>query len=119
MVFVDASFRTKAIAITGNALANTISGGTKNDSIFGAAGNDTFFPTANEGNDKIFDYETDNLLKILNVDGSNGSFKSSKYSGGDLTLTINGCGKIIFEDVAQTLNLTSTVRPTTSAVLNS
>ena len=75
-------------------------GGAGNDSLWGDAGNDTFFYTANEGTDKIFDYETGDLLKILNADGSNGSFKSSKYSGGDLTLTINGGGKIIFEDVA-------------------
>ncbi len=147
MGFVDASKRTKAIAITGNALANTISGGTKNDSIYGATGNDsilgnagndklygdagndvllggkgndslwggagndslwgdagkdTFIYTTNEGTDRIFDYATGDLLKILNVDGSNGSFKSSKYSGGDLTLTINGGGKIIFDDVAST-----------------
>ena len=136
MGFVDASKRTKVIAITGNALANSISGGTKNDSIFGAAGNDSiignagndklygdagndillggkgndslwgdagkdiFIYTANEGTDTIFDYETGDLLKILNVGGSEGSFKSSKYSGGDLTLTINGGGKIIFEGVA-------------------
>ena len=32
------------------------------------------------------------MLKILNADGSFGSFKSSKYSG----------GKIIFADVAST-----------------
>ena len=75
-------------------------GGAGNDSLWGDAGNDTFIYTANEGTDKIFDYETGDLLKILNADGSNGSFKSSKYSGGDLTLTINGGGKIIFEDVA-------------------
>lgn len=42
------------------------------------------------------------MLKILNADGSDGYFKSSKYSGGDLTLTINGGGKIIFDDVAST-----------------
>lgn len=142
---VDASVRTKAIAITGNALANTICGGTKNDSIFGVAGNDsifgnagndklygdagndillggkgndslwggtgndslwgdagkdTFIYTANEGTDRIFDYEVGDMLKILNADGSDGSFKSSKYSGGDLTLSINGGGKIIFDDIA-------------------
>ena len=75
-------------------------GGVGNDSLWGDAGNDTFFYTANEGTDKIFDYVTGDMLKILNADGSDDSFKSSKFSGGDLTLTINGGGKIIFDDVA-------------------
>lgn len=145
MGVVDASKRTKAIQITGNALANFISGGSKNDSIYGGAGNDsilgnsgndklfgdtgndilfgskgndslwggkgndslwcdtgkdTFIYTANEGTDKIFDYKIGDMLQILNADGSKGAFKSSKFSGGDLTLTINGGGKIIFDDVA-------------------
>ena len=77
-------------------------GGDGNDSLWGDAGKDTFFYTANEGTDRIFDYEAGDMLKILNADGSDGSFKSSKYSGGDLTLTINGGGKIIFDDVAFT-----------------
>ena len=77
-------------------------GGAGNDSLWGDAGKDTFFYTANEGTDRIFDYEAGDMLKILNADGSDGSFKSSKYSGGDLTLTINGGGKIIFDDVAFT-----------------
>lgn len=78
---------------------DSLNGGAGNDSLWGDAGKDTFIYTANEGTDKIFDYETGDLLKILNADGSDGYFKSSKYSGGDLTLTINGGGKIIFEDV--------------------
>ena len=77
-------------------------GGAGNDSLWGNAGKDTFIYTANEGTDTIFDYEAGDLLKILNVDGSDASFKSSKYSGGDLTITINGGGKIIFDDVAST-----------------
>jgi len=77
-------------------------GGAGNDSLWGDAGKDTFFYTANEGTDRIFDYEAGDMLKILNADGNDGSFKSSKFSGGDLTLTINGGGKIIFDDVAFT-----------------
>lgn len=77
-------------------------GGVGNDSLWGDAGNDTFIYTVNEGTDKIFDYADGDMLKILNADGSDGYFKSSKYSGGDLTLSINGGGKIIFDDVAST-----------------
>lgn len=74
-------------------------GGAGNDSLWGETGNDTFIYTANKGTEKIFDYEAGDMLKILSADGSYGSFKSSKYSGEDLTLSINGGGKIIFEDV--------------------
>ena len=73
-----------------------------NDSLWSDACNDTFIYTTNEGTDKIFYYSTSDLLKILNANGTDGSFKSSKYSGGDLPLTINGGDKIIFDDVAST-----------------
>lgn len=89
-----------ADTLSGGAGNDKLYGGKGNDSLWGDAGKDTFFYTANEGTDRIFDYEAGDILKILNVDGSNSSFKSSKFSGGDLTLTINGGGKIIFEDVS-------------------
>ena len=52
MGIVDASKRSKAITIIGNALANTISGGSKNDSLYGAASNDSL--VGNAGNDKLY-----------------------------------------------------------------
>ena len=48
----DASKRTKAIKVTGNALNNSISGGAGNDSILGNAGNDSL--VGNSGNDTIY-----------------------------------------------------------------
>ena len=126
---IDASTRTKAITIAGNKLDNTIFGGSKADSIYGAAGddklyggkgndslwggagndslyggsgNDTFIYKPNEGTDTIFDYQSGDMLKILNSDGTNGSFKKSKYSGDTLTLAINGGGKVIFDNVSAT-----------------
>ena len=134
---IDASTRTTAVKIAGNDAANIIFGGKKNDSIrggkgadkiyggsgndtlwgdagndslYGGAGNDTFIYKPGEGTDKIFDYASGDMLKILNADGSNGSFKSSKYSGGDLTLSINGGGKVIFSGVAKgdTFNINGT-----------
>ena len=112
--FVSSS---KIITGTGNdtvhnsslASGTQISAGTGNDSLWDEAGNgslwggsgkDTFIYTANEGTDTIFDYETGDMLKILKTDGSDGSFKKSKFSDGDLTLTINGGGKVIFDDVS-------------------
>ncbi len=100
------------VSIFGGAGNDSIHGGNGKDTLWGDAGNDklwgggldTFIFTANEGTDRIFDYETGDILKILNADGSDGSFRSSKYSGGDLTLTINGGGKIVFKDVSANTN---------------
>ena len=78
---------------TGN---DTLLGGKGNDSLWGGSGKDTFIYKAGEGTDTIFDYEKGDMLKIVG-----GSFKSSKYSGGTLTLAISGGGKVIFEDVAK------------------
>lgn len=143
----DATTCTKAINLTGNALNNTILGGTKNDSLYGGKGNDSlvgssgndklygqagadtliggagndslwggtgndllyggdgkdvFIYKPDEGTDKIFDYSSGDMLKILKSNGNaGGTFKSSKYSGGDLTLTINGGGTVIFDGVSK------------------
>ena len=79
----------------------TINGGGGDDQLWGNKKfADVFIYTANQGIDRIFNYSDSDMLKILNADGSNGKFKSSKYSGGDLTLTINGGGKIILENVS-------------------
>ena len=78
----------------------SMNGGSGTDSLWGGAGNDTFAYTVNQGTDRIYDWESGDMLKIFTADGSRGSFKSSKYSGGDLTLTITGGGKVIFSDVS-------------------
>ena len=49
---IDASKRTTAVKITGNALANTITGGSGKDIIYGKAGNDSIL--GNKGNDKLY-----------------------------------------------------------------
>lgn len=73
-----------------------------NDTLYGGDGNDVFIYMPGKGIDRIMDYESGDMLKILNADGSEGgSFKSSKFSGGDLTLTINGGGKVIFDCVSK------------------
>ena len=106
---IDASARTKAVKITGNKLANSIVGGSGNDTLYGGQGNDTLWGGkgndslyGGDGKDRIFDYQSGDMLKILKSNGKDGgTFKSSKYSGGDLTLTINGGGTVIFDGVSQ------------------
>lgn len=80
---------------------DTLWGGAGNDTLEGGEGKDIFIYKPGEGTDTIFGYEKGDMLKILKADGSNGSFKSSKFSGGDLTLTINGGGKVIFDCVSK------------------
>ncbi|MBR4642379.1 MAG: hypothetical protein IKO74_06600 [Selenomonadaceae bacterium] len=49
---LNASKRTTAIKITGNALDNKINGGSANDKLYGCAGNDKLY--GNDGNDRLY-----------------------------------------------------------------
>lgn len=128
IIKADATTRTTAININGNMLNNSIIGGSGNDKLYGGAGNDSliggkgndslwggagndslwggggkdiFIYKPGEGTDKIFDYSSDDMLKILKKDGKEGgSFSKSMFSGNTLTLTIKGGGKVIFGNVA-------------------
>lgn len=126
---IDASTRTTAVKIAGNDAANIIFGGTKNDSIrggkgadkiyggsgndtlwgeagndslYGGAGNDTFIYKPGEGTDKIFDYDSGDMLKILKTNGKDGgTFTKGTFSKGNLTLAISGGGSVIFDGVSK------------------
>ncbi len=85
-------------------------GGAGSDTLYGGAGKDVFICTVNEGTDKIFDYTAEDMLKILNNDGSEGgTFAKATFSGSDLTLAIKGGGKVIFSGVSAdgTFNINS------------
>ena len=47
------------------------------------------------------------MLQILTKKGKEGTFKKATFKGDDLTLTINGGGKVIFKNVsdATTFNI--------------
>lgn len=78
-------------------------GGAGDNSLWGGGGNDTFIFQAGDGDDKIFDYQSGDMLKILKADGSSGGkFTKSKYSDGTLSLTISGGGSILFDNVSTT-----------------
>ena len=69
--------------------------------MYGGSGKDTFIYKPGEGTDTIFDYQSGDMLQILKSDGkAGGSFTKSSFSGGNLTLTISGGGKVVFEGVS-------------------
>ena len=77
-------------------------GGKGNDMLWGGAGADMFTYLANNGTDYIMDYASGELLRIYNEAGTKRtSFSKSVFSNDTLTLTINGGGTIIFDDVGR------------------
>lgn len=85
--------------IYGNAGNDTLWGGKKNDTLYGGDGDDTFIFQAGNGNDVIADYQSGELLQILNKRGNEGDFKKSMFKNDTLTLTIQGGGKVILKGV--------------------
>ena len=88
---INASKRTKAVKITGNALDNTINGGSNNDSIYGGKGNDSI--VGNAGNDKIFGQDGADTLG-----GGTGNDTLTGGNGNDLF--IYSAGKDVIADYA-------------------
>ena len=87
-------------SLFGGSEDDTLWGGKGNDSLWGDDGEDVFIYKPGEGTDTIFDYTSDDMLKILKADGSAGTFSKSNFSDGVLTLTISGGGSVIFENVS-------------------
>ncbi|MBR0289644.1 MAG: hypothetical protein IJQ82_11760, partial [Selenomonadaceae bacterium] len=84
----------------GGAGNDTLWDGAGNDTLYGGDGKDTFIYKPGEGTDKIMDYNSADMLQILKADGSaGGSFNKSFFSNNKLTLTIDGGGTVIFDDV--------------------
>ena len=81
--FADASSRTTAIKITGNALNNTILGGTGKDTLYGLDGADSLL--GGKGNDYLRGYDGDDTL--IGGEGND----SLKGNGGD-DLLMGGAG---------------------------
>ena len=80
---------------------DTLNGGKGNDTLWGGTGSDTFIYQAGSGNDVIADYQSGELLTILDKRGKAGNFKDSAFSDDTLTLTINGGGKVSFKNVTE------------------
>lgn len=85
----DASTRTKAIVIVGNALDNTISGGKSGDQITGGNGADSI--NGNSGNDKIWGGNgNDTILGSAGADNLSGGAGADKLYGGSGNDTLTG-----------------------------
>ena len=87
--------------IYGGAGADTLNGNEGNDTLWGGDGDDTFIFQAGNGNDVIADYQSGELLNILNKNGQVEDFKKAAFSDDTLTLNIKGGGKISFKNVTE------------------
>ena len=86
---IDASKRTNAVKITGNALANNISSGSNKDTIDGAAGNDSIL--GNAGNDSLVGRDgNDTINGGAGSDKIYGNAGNDSLVGGDGADTISG-----------------------------
>lgn len=80
----------------GNGSADTLWGGAGNDILYGGEGVDTFIYKPGDGKDTIMDYESGELLTIMDS-----TFKSSSFSKNILTLAIDN-GSVTFKNVTST-----------------
>ncbi|MBE8952002.1 MAG: hypothetical protein SR1Q7_02520 [Quinella sp. 1Q7] len=70
--------------LDGDSGNDTLEGGKGNDSLTGGDGADTFVYTKGDGNDKILDYEEDDVIQL----GAGTTIKSHKKVGNDYVFTI-------------------------------
>lgn len=90
-------------SINGGAGADTLWGGKGNDTLYGGEAADTFLFCAGDGTDIIADYESGDMLRILNRRGDKYStFKRATFKDGTLTLSIASGGKVLFSNVSDT-----------------
>ncbi len=101
---VDASTRTKAVKITGNALDNTLTGGSGNDTLNGNSGDDLLTGGGGAdvfiygaGSDTVTDYGTGDKLSLTSAIESFGSVGNDfvfDFDNGSLTLSDAASKKI-------------------------
>ncbi len=99
----DASARTTGIRISGNALDNSIVGGSGRDTLYGKAGDDTLYGgegddslEGSSGNDKLYGQGGNDYL-----DGGFGNDTLSGGEGADLFIYYSGDGKDVITDFSE------------------
>ena len=108
---VSAELGKKAVTLKGNAGDNILTGGKGNDSLWGGGGADTFIYQTGTGTDIIGDYNFDegDMLSIIDNKGdliaTDKAIQKFTFNGDDLTLTINGGGKLILEGVGRSASV--------------
>ena len=101
VVTVDASSRSKALNINGNANDNFIKGGKGNDTLTGGSGRDYFIYTSGSGNDVITDYTTDE--DSIDIQGD--AITKATLKKNDVVLTV-GKGTLTIKDgKSKTINV--------------
>ena len=90
-------------SLSGGAGADKLFGGTGNDTLWGGVGDDTIYCGAGEdvfiykpgeGTDKIFDYESGELISL------GGAFTEAVFDKNTLTLSIDGGGTLVLNKVS-------------------
>ena len=108
--------------LLGGAGNDTLWGGASNDTLTGGAGADIFVYQPGEGTDTITDYNfsQNDMLQILNADGTYGGYNSATFSGGKLTLAVTGGGSVVFNGVSEgdQININNTTHTVTSSSLS-
>ncbi|MBR0062444.1 MAG: hypothetical protein IJP68_13300, partial [Selenomonadaceae bacterium] len=85
--------------LTGGKGKDCLTGGTGSSTLTGGDDDDTFIFQAGGGKDFITDYQSGELISILDKRGDAGDFKKATFKDGTLTLAIQGSGKVIFSGV--------------------
>ena len=91
--------------LRGGSGQTTLWGGAGDDTLVGGDGKDIFVYKPGEGTDRIWNYQSGDMLQILKSNGkSGGSFTKSSFSDGTLSLTISGGGQVLFDYVSTSTN---------------
>lgn len=89
------------LTLSGGAGNDNLWGSTGNDTLIGGAGDDIFIYQPGEGTDYITDFQSGDMLQILNKYGKDGgTFTSATFGSNKLTLAISGGGSVILDNVS-------------------
>jgi Ca2+-binding RTX toxin-like protein len=105
--------------LLGGAGNDTLWGGTGNDALYGGTGNDVFVYKPNEGTDTIYDFDSADMLQIVNSSGKAVGYTSATFASSRLTLSIDGGGTVVLRDMSNgdQVNINGTTRTISGGTL--